>query len=1291
MSIHYLYRIVWLMLLLTAVFALTPKPVSPQTPSPPRSRSIEELERWPEAGVTSQNESQGLSSLPGAGPDYVFDWSKRVFQSFFTGSGSWDIYLQDGSSEMRIISDGSHDIHPRLNRGTTHLVFSSNREGVYEIYSTNLNPMQIVPLTSTGSNNINPIWSPDSSKIAFQSYRDGQSEIYVMNADGSVQMRLTNHPEFDGMPTWSPDGSKIAFASRRSGGYRIYVMNADGSNVTQLSSQPYSANPTWSPDGMRIAYDADLDGDGWQELWLMSADGSNQRLLYDPPGQTDAWARSWSPDNTLIAYTLISFIYYQGNWYWVDAYQEAANLAGQTTRLSANDTAWNPDWQTADIIPPVSTLVSLPAHSTYQFALNWSGQDMGVAGLQNYDLEYKIGTNGNWTNILDHTTNTYYEFLQGIGGQTHYFRLRARDRAGNIEAWDANKVVFTTVEGMPPYTTVTRLKPFTRASEGVVLHWTGFDPGGSGIAEYNTQYRINNGSWVDWETVSDGPISIDNPTAGQTYHFRIRGVDRAQNKEAWAPGNGNTSTTVYSAAVTGLARDNSGTPVQALVVTTSPASLQTITGDNDGRYAAYLATNAGSYTVNWSKNGYGPLPTTTFATTTDAQLPIILPPANNIVHNSGFETGSLEPHWLPDGTLPPVLTETVRNTGQYAVLLGQFDQPFNDGFALGNSNVRADVAVGKDNAVHIAWNHGSDLFYRQRSGTGSWATSQLVANNAIAGSSQLAVDDNNTVHLLWIGSDAIRYAQRPNGGSWSTPEVVYTGTASYPAPQMEVAGNGIVHVIWHANYEAVFYRRRTTGGGWTTAQAITSSTLPAKLAVDGNGTAHVIWTATVASGPGHAQIIYMRHPVGGSWSTPLNISKQPQSHSTYPQIIVGANGVVHVTWDHAGDSSLYHTSRDTNGVWSTPYGFSYNFGNSLSDLTLDNSGNLDIVYGVGWRHIRRHANGTWSLAKDLYPYGQANVNHVYTAIDKSGLAHVVYQEQSDPYLAYYSRQTGSSWTTPLALKGDPASNTYFDPQMGLDNYGQPHIIWRSAFQNLYYSGLEWATTADTSELSQLITIPVEMPAPTLSFLYQANGIAANTASQLSVELDNGVTKTVLLNLIENRTEWSHYSADLTPWSGQAVTLTFRLAQATGTPLVSLLLDEVTIGSAHPDVWVTGSSTAALRNEQTTHTLTYGNRGGAPAAGARITYTLPAHLSFVSASVTPISTSPLVWDLGALPAKSNPLSLTVTVQVSATAPAFQTLTSTAVIQTTTSELEKANNSGQAFTYIGRFTYLPLIFR
>ncbi len=96
----------------------------------------------------------------------------------------------------------------------------------------------------------------------------------------------------DGSPVMSPDGSFIVVSTGVQGGHDIFRMNADGTGRVRLtqtplwvpvqpdsnSSQWNNVAPAWSPDGTRIAFLTDRTGP-WQ-IWLMNADGSDQRPMF---------------------------------------------------------------------------------------------------------------------------------------------------------------------------------------------------------------------------------------------------------------------------------------------------------------------------------------------------------------------------------------------------------------------------------------------------------------------------------------------------------------------------------------------------------------------------------------------------------------------------------------------------------------------------------------------------------------------------------------------------------------------------------------------------------------------------------------------------------------------------------------------------------------------------------------------------------------------------------------------------------------------------------------------------
>ena len=150
--------------------------------------------------------------------------------------------------------------------------------------------------------NVSPIFakSPTTSKILFTSVREGNYEVYIMNADGSDQVNLTQNPTDDFQAVWSPTGEQILFVSDRDGGfYDLYLMNPDGSNVRRVFKRKRSINrtdPTWSPDGKRIAYSA-TDWNCSRSTIYIATFGEEKEDEFVMDGTDPAW----SPDGTGIA------------------------------------------------------------------------------------------------------------------------------------------------------------------------------------------------------------------------------------------------------------------------------------------------------------------------------------------------------------------------------------------------------------------------------------------------------------------------------------------------------------------------------------------------------------------------------------------------------------------------------------------------------------------------------------------------------------------------------------------------------------------------------------------------------------------------------------------------------------------------------------------------------------------------------------------------------------------------------------------------------------------------------
>ena len=232
---------------------------------------------------------------------------KIVFYS--NRDGDYEVYSMDpnGSNQTNITNDPTADDgqfvggHPRLSPDGTKVLYTSYGAGdplgdLFVIAADGSGTATNLTLDPS-SKDSNADWSPDGSTIVFAK---DDSQVWVMNADGTGQTNLTFLSASDDWDAeWSPDGSTLAFESTRADGFgfgniEIIVMDAtDGSGQTNVSNNPaFDAWPAWSPNG-RIVFTSGRDGSF--DTWVMDADGSSPANLSQAfgfvPGD-DSWP-SW--------------------------------------------------------------------------------------------------------------------------------------------------------------------------------------------------------------------------------------------------------------------------------------------------------------------------------------------------------------------------------------------------------------------------------------------------------------------------------------------------------------------------------------------------------------------------------------------------------------------------------------------------------------------------------------------------------------------------------------------------------------------------------------------------------------------------------------------------------------------------------------------------------------------------------------------------------------------------------------------------------------------------------------
>ena len=232
------------------------------------------------------------------------------------------------------------------------IVFSSMRDGNYEIYVMDSNGGNQVNLTNDPAVDWDPTWSPDGDRIAFVSSRGTYLQIYSMDSDGRNLIQLTQASNVSD-PAWSPDGAKIAFTRSIERKIQVWVMDADGRNQVQLTHIGSNHFPAWSPSGNRLAFVSFERHEG-SEIYAIDRNGNNeQRLTQDLATKTFP---SWSPDAQLIAYSGLRNEVFQ-------IYAVRTDGSGLTERLTHNlpnksRPAWSPD---GDMISYMSWSSGVPA------------------------------------------------------------------------------------------------------------------------------------------------------------------------------------------------------------------------------------------------------------------------------------------------------------------------------------------------------------------------------------------------------------------------------------------------------------------------------------------------------------------------------------------------------------------------------------------------------------------------------------------------------------------------------------------------------------------------------------------------------------------------------------------------------------------------------------------------------------------------------------------------------------------------------------------------------------------
>ncbi len=166
------------------------------------------------------------------------------------------------------------DSLPRVSRDGSHIVFSSDRSGTFELWLARSDGSDLRKVTSfDGLPAGSPDLSPDGKTVAFDHLVDGQRDIFLSDLYGGNLRRLTDHPADDVIPRWSADGKSIYFASHRGGPSEIWKADVASGQAMQMTR------------GGGVVAEESSDG---RTLYFTSADGGSTAIFAMPAGGGDA-------------------------------------------------------------------------------------------------------------------------------------------------------------------------------------------------------------------------------------------------------------------------------------------------------------------------------------------------------------------------------------------------------------------------------------------------------------------------------------------------------------------------------------------------------------------------------------------------------------------------------------------------------------------------------------------------------------------------------------------------------------------------------------------------------------------------------------------------------------------------------------------------------------------------------------------------------------------------------------------------------------------------------------------
>lgn len=230
------------------------------------------------------------------------------------GQQIWALSVADDEA-IKVTSEGDENKYPMWLADGQRIVYSSKRNGIFQICVAWLDRRRKPVQLTFGSENVAPWQISSTGQKIYYASATTEADLSLLGLPGGNERPLGADLELDLFPKFSPDGQSIVF-QRIDGDINFFHGSLYSSRLDNNEAPARLAvdgfDPRWSPDGSQLAF-LRYTNDS-VELRAIRNDGAEDRVLAAGKGLFDSfsvhpydWAQpnnfSWAPDSRSLAYS----------------------------------------------------------------------------------------------------------------------------------------------------------------------------------------------------------------------------------------------------------------------------------------------------------------------------------------------------------------------------------------------------------------------------------------------------------------------------------------------------------------------------------------------------------------------------------------------------------------------------------------------------------------------------------------------------------------------------------------------------------------------------------------------------------------------------------------------------------------------------------------------------------------------------------------------------------------------------------------------------------------------------